>query len=94
MEVMDTPSREEFIHCYAPTVHRLPSIDSGTTQGGNDFYNKTQGNVDRNPQKSWVDSTEPVPHTNVLSVGETVGRNGEAERKIFLYKSFLLEIQQ
>jgi hypothetical protein len=94
MEIMDTASREEFKHCYAPTVHKSPSVDSGTTQGDKNFCNKTQGNVDRNPQKSWVDSTERVPRTNALSVGETAGHNGEVERKIYLYKTFILKILQ
>jgi hypothetical protein len=47
--------------------------------------------MDPNQQKSWVDSTERFPRSNVLYVGETVGQNAEAERKIFIYKCFLLK---
>jgi hypothetical protein len=91
MEVMDTISRGELKHYYASSVHRFPSKSSGKTQvGGKDFDNKTQSIVDPNQQKSWVDSTERFPHSNVLYVGET-GQNAEAERKIFLYKCSLLK---
>ena len=92
MEVTDAGSRGDFKHCYAPSVHKLPSKGSEKTQeGGKDFNNKTQGIVYSNQQKSWVDSTERLPHSNVLSVGETVGQNAESDRKIFLYKCFLLK---
>lgn len=91
MEVMDTASRGEFKHCYASSVHKLPSKGSGKTQGDKDFNNKTQSIMDPNQQKSWVDSTERFPRSNVLYVGETVGQNAEAERKIFIYKCFLLK---
>jgi hypothetical protein len=47
--------------------------------------------MDPNQQKSWVDSTERFRHSNALSVGEAVGQNAEAERKIFVYKFFLLK---
>jgi len=92
MEVLDTASRGEFKHCYASSVHKLPSKGSGKTQEGcKDFNNKSQSIMDPNQQKSWVDSTERFPQSNVLSVGETVGQNAEAERKILIYKCFLLK---
>jgi len=92
MEVMDTASRGEFKHCYASSVHKLPSKGSGKTHEGNkDLDNKTQSVMDSNQQKSSVDSTERFPHSNVLSVGDTVGQNAEVERKIFIYKCFLLK---
>lgn len=85
MEVMDTASRGEFKHCYASSVHKLPSKGSGKTQEGGKDINKTRSIMAPNQQKSSVDSTERFPHSNVLSVGETVGQNAEAERKIFTY---------
>lgn len=91
---MDTGSREEFKHCYSPAVHKLPSESSGTTQEGGNNFNKTRGNIDPNLQKSWVDLSERLPRSNVLSVGETVGQNSEAERKIFMYKSFVFKVLQ
>lgn len=78
---MDTASRGEFKHCYASSVHKLPSKGSGKTHEGNkDFDNKTQSIMDPSQQKSWVDSTERFPHSNVLPVGDTVGKKAEAER--------------
>lgn len=88
---MDTASRGEFKHCYASRVHKLPSKGSGKTQEGGKDFNKTGSIMDPNQQKSSVDSTERFPHSNVLSVGETIGQNAEAERKIFIYKCFLLK---
>lgn len=89
---MDTASHGEFKHCYASSVHKLPSKGSGKTQEGDkDLDNKTQSIMDPNQRKSWVDLIERFPHSNVLSVGDTVGQNAEAERKIFMYKCFVLK---
>jgi hypothetical protein len=90
MEVLATASHAEFNNFYTCTIPELPSKGSETArEGGDDFCNKTQGNIGPNPEQSWVESTEHTPRTNVLSVGETIGKNAKVERKIFRYNFFL-----
>jgi hypothetical protein len=97
MEVLATTSHAEFItkvqnvedQYYAHTITKLPSKGSETArEGGDGLCNKTQGNVEPNPEQTWVDSTQQPPLSNVLSVGETARKNATVERKIFSYHCF------
>jgi hypothetical protein len=88
MEVLGTASHAEFVtkvrndeHRYASAISILPSGDCGTAQEEGDGFNKTQSNIDPNPEQSWVDSTQQPPCSNALSVGETVEKNATTERK-------------
>jgi hypothetical protein len=97
MEVLATASHAEFItevqnvedQYYSPTTPILPSKGSDTTQkGGDGVCNRTQGNVDCNPEQTWVDSTQQPSCNNVVSIGETAGKSAAVERKIFSYHCF------
>jgi hypothetical protein len=89
MEVLPTASHAELNNFHTSTVPELPSKDSETIQeGGDGFYNKSQGNIGPNPNQSWVDSAEHTPGTKVLAVRETSEKNAKVERKIFMYSFF------
>jgi hypothetical protein len=89
MEVLPTASHAEFNNFQTSTIPELPSKGSETAQeGGNDFYNKSQGNMGPNPDQPWVESAEQTSRTKALAVGETSEKNVKVERKIFMYNAF------
>ncbi|XP_023708827.1 cell division cycle 7-related protein kinase [Cryptotermes secundus] len=81
MEVLGTASHAEFNNFYTSTTRELPSKGSETArEGGDDFCNKSQGNVGPIPEQSWVESAERTPRTNVLYAEETTEKNAKDER--------------
>jgi hypothetical protein len=89
MEVMGTASHTEFNNFYTSTIPEFPYKGSEIArERGDDFCNKSQGNIGPNPEQSLVDSAEHTPRTNVLYAGGTAEKNAKDERKIFIYNVF------